>query len=125
MSFSASATGGNAPLTYAWSFPGGTPGSSTSRTPGNVTFNSVGAYTCTLTVTDVDGDTDSDSVRVTVTAPDLTPSATITSPAGDVSITEGQAVNFSATATGGNAPLTYAWSFPGGTPDSSTAEDPG
>jgi len=125
VNFRSSATGGNGALTYAWSFPGGSPASSTAEDPGNVTFTAVGTYTCTLTVTDADGDTDNDSVTVTVIAVDLIPSATIDSPAGDVSINQGEAVTFQGSATGGDGALTYAWSFPGGTPASSTAEDPG
>ncbi len=41
----------NTPITYAWSFPGGTP-SSSSATQVNVTYPSNGTYTISLTVTD-------------------------------------------------------------------------
>lgn len=125
VNFRGTAASGDTPLTYSWSFPGGTPRSSSSQNPGSVTFNAAGTYTCTLTVTDADGDTDRDSVRVTVTEVDLIPGATITTPSGNVTITEGQTVSFTGTAAGGNAPLSYAWSFPGGTPDTSSEADPG
>lgn len=38
-------------MTYAWSFPGGTPSSSTSENPGNITYNTTGTFTVSLTVT--------------------------------------------------------------------------
>ncbi|MGC9324811.1 MAG: PKD domain-containing protein [Desulfomonilia bacterium] len=125
VNFQGSATGGNVPLTYSWAFPGGTPGTSTAEDPGNVTFNTTGTYTCTFTVTDADVDVSTDSVVVTVTGGDLLPTASISSPSDNVTITEGQTVNFQGSATGGNVPLTYSWAFPGGTPGTSTAEDPG
>jgi len=38
-------------LTYAWSFPGGTPSTSSSAVPGTITYNTVGTYTVSLVVT--------------------------------------------------------------------------
>lgn len=37
-------------LTYAWSFPGGTPSSSTSATPIGISYTATGSYTVSLTV---------------------------------------------------------------------------
>jgi Cytochrome c bacterial/PKD domain len=45
----------NLPLTYSWSFPGGTPASSTAANAGNVTFGTAGSYNVTFTVTDSKG----------------------------------------------------------------------
>ena len=123
--FQGSGTGGNGALSYAWSFPGGTPSSSTEQNPGSVAFDMVGTYLCTLTVTDSDGYTDSDSVTVAVTAVDLYPTAVINSPAAGVSINTGDSVDFQGSGTGGNGALSYAWSFPDGTPSSSTEQNPG
>ena len=53
---------GTTALTYAWTFTGGTPSSSTSADPGNITYNSPGAYTISLSVTNECGTT-------TVTSP--------------------------------------------------------
>ncbi len=55
-------SGGNAPLTYAWS--GDCSGNTTSVTMPTV----AGTYTCDVTVTDADGDTATDSATVTVNA---------------------------------------------------------
>ncbi|MFV5688058.1 PKD domain-containing protein [Flavobacterium sp. ZT3R25] len=38
-------------LTYAWSFPGGTPATATTAIPGTITYNTSGNYTVSLTVT--------------------------------------------------------------------------
>ncbi|MFV5685886.1 PKD domain-containing protein [Flavobacterium sp. GB2R13] len=38
-------------LTYAWSFPGGTPATATTAIPGMITYNTSGNYTVSLTVT--------------------------------------------------------------------------
>lgn len=38
-------------MTYAWSFPGGTPSSSTVANPGSISYSSPGNYTVSLTVT--------------------------------------------------------------------------
>ena len=37
--------------TYSWSFPGGTPATSTSAVPGSITYNATGNYTVSLAVT--------------------------------------------------------------------------
>ncbi len=42
---------GTGAFSYEWSFPGGTPSSSTSAIPGSITYNSAGTYNITLKVT--------------------------------------------------------------------------
>jgi hypothetical protein len=50
---------------YSWVFPGGTPTTSTSQTPGNVTFGAAGRYTVSLTLVDGSGNSDpSPPVRI-------------------------------------------------------------
>jgi PKD repeat protein len=44
----------NGPTSWSWSFPGGTPSSSTERNP-TVTYNSSGSYNVTLTVSNANG----------------------------------------------------------------------
>lgn len=53
------------------------------------------------------------------------PVATITAPAGNVTITQGQSVDFAGTGSDpdGN-PITYAWTFQGATPSTATVADP-
>lgn len=62
-SFSASASG----LTYAWTFPGGSPGTSTAKSPQS-TWSSGGTYSVTLQVTDGAGCSSSASSNVLVTS---------------------------------------------------------
>lgn len=38
-------------MTYAWSFPGGTPSTASTENPGNITYNTTGTFTVSLTVT--------------------------------------------------------------------------
>ncbi|MBU1169731.1 MAG: PKD domain-containing protein, partial [Proteobacteria bacterium] len=127
VNFQASVSSGNAPLTHAWNFGTGGPSAQTVEDPGSVTFPTAGSYTITYTVTDKDGDTSSDTVLVTVKAAyvDLTPSASITSPSSKVGITAGESVDFQASVSSGNAPLSYSWSFGTGAPSGQSVEDPG
>jgi hypothetical protein len=53
--------------------------------------------------------------------PGTPPSATITSPTSSVTIVVGNSVNFSAAST----PFQYSWVFPGGSPPTSVAQNPG
>ncbi len=52
--YNSNVTGGTAPYSYQWSFPGGTPASSTSATQ-SVTYNSSGQFSSQLIVTDANG----------------------------------------------------------------------
>lgn len=76
-------TSGN---TYAWNFTGGTPTSSTSPTPGSISYNSAGSYTIQVGVTNECGVTNA-SGTITVR-----PKPQITQPANIV-VCNGQPVN--------------------------------
>jgi len=60
---------------YAWTFPGGSPGSSSQANAGNVTYSTPGTYTASFTVTDNGGLTSAPATR-TVTVSDFSLSAT-------------------------------------------------
>jgi PKD repeat protein len=108
---------------YNWNFGGGAP-DSTQQNPGAVTFNTVGTFTVTFTVTDSLGRVSAPVTRiVTVTAAPQRPVANIVTPAMNVSVLPGGTVNFSGSGTGDR--ITYRWQFPGGTPGSSTRQNPG
>lgn len=116
----------NTPLTFLWNFDGGAT-NSTSEDPGNVTFNTAGTYTVTFTVTDSLGAVDASPASVTITvSANQAPNGVIDSPSSNVTISEGDTVNFSGTGSDpdGNTPLTYQWDFNGGA-SNSTSEDPG
>jgi hypothetical protein len=81
---------------YSWSFPGGSPNTSSLATPGNVIYSAPGTFAATLTVTDNAGLTDPNppSRHITVSpAPDFSISATPSSQ----SVIPGNSTNYSVT----------------------------
>jgi large repetitive protein len=58
--------------TYNWSFPGGTPASSTNANPGSILYNTPGTYTISLTVTNECGTTTREQNIIVKPVPDLT-----------------------------------------------------
>ncbi|HQI80843.1 MAG TPA: PKD domain-containing protein [Deltaproteobacteria bacterium] len=116
---------------YVWDLDGAAPDHE-GTDPFTVTFSTPGTYTVTLNVSK-NGDTVYDTVLVTVlddedegdgSATPTTLVAKITSPASDVTIRQGQSVDFQGTVTGGTAPYTCMWSY-GGSVWDSHEEDPG
>jgi len=86
---------------YSWSFPGGNPSTSSLATPGNVIYNTPGAFAATLTVTDNAGLTDPNppSRKITVSpGPDFSISTTPSSR----SVIQGNGTNYTATITSPN-----------------------
>jgi PKD repeat protein len=102
----------NSPATWNWSFPGGTPATSTAQNP-TVTYASPGTFNVTLIATNVTGaDTIAQPNLITVNAvPQLSGTATNASCFGSST----GSIDLSVAATANN---TYQWS------DNSTAEDP-
>lgn len=109
---------GCTPTSWSWTFPGGTPGTSTAQNP-SIIYNTPGTYDVTLTASNGSGsDSLTKTAYITVTgAPvaDFTSNVTITCPGGG-------AVNFTDLST--NCPTSWSWSFPGGTPSTSTSQNP-
>jgi hypothetical protein len=65
-------------------------------------------------------------VQVSAAANDIPPTGTITSPASNVTINAGQAVNYSGTGSDPDGTISaYSWSFPGGNPNFSNLANPG
>jgi hypothetical protein len=65
-------------------------------------------------------------VQISATPTDIPPTAAITSPATDVSITTGQTVTFQGTGTANTGSIAgYSWSIRGGTPPTSVVQNPG
>ncbi len=111
------------PTAWAWSFPGGTPSSSTAQNP-TVVYNTAGVYSVTLAVTNAAGsDTETRTDYITVIeVPDPPVADFIGTP---TTVNVGGSVAFTDTSTiATGVPTSWSWSFPGGTPSSSTAQNP-
>ena len=105
------------PLTWQWTFPGGSPGSYTGANPPAITYNNPGTYDVTLVVTDAGGnDTETKTGFITVANvfANFTASAT--------SIIIGNSVTFTDNST--CSPTSWNWSFPGGNPSSYIGSNP-
>ena len=102
---------------YSWNFGDGNTSTATNPTH---TYSSAGTYTVTLTASNSCGNnTTTNSVTVTAAAP--SPVANFTSNHSNP-ICSGTVVNFTDTSTGN--PTSWSWSFPGGTPSTSTLQNP-
>lgn len=87
----------NAPTSWAWTFPGGTPASSTSQNP-SVTYTASGTYTVTLTSANGTGTSTPVSQTIAVNAQ---PTVAVSS----ATVCSGTAANLTATGA-----TTYSWS---------------
>lgn len=109
----------NNPTSWSWNFPGGTPTTSTAQNP-SVVYNTAGTYDVTLTATNSDGsDTETKTLYIEVIA-DGTLAANFS--ADQTVVTEGDDVNFTDESMGDIT--TWSWEFEGGTPATSTDQNP-
>ncbi|WP_206082056.1 PKD domain-containing protein [Maribellus sediminis] len=110
----------NNPTSWSWTFEGGTPATSTAQNP-TVTYSTAGRYNVTLTAGNADGsDTKTVTDYIRVNAPVIAPVANFS--ANQSTITEGESVTFSDLST--NSPTSWSWTFGGGTPATSTVQNP-
>ncbi|MBL3591657.1 MAG: PKD domain-containing protein [gamma proteobacterium endosymbiont of Lamellibrachia anaximandri] len=114
-------------VAFNWNF-----GDGSNSANQNHTYALAGIYQVVLTVTDKDGATGTDTTTATIAddqpPPPVNnpPACAIDTPTGNVTITVGASVNYSATVTDtDNDPLTISWSFGGGNPASGNIVDPG
>lgn len=109
----------NNPTSWSWSFPGGTPNSSTQQNP-TITYNTPGVYNVTLTATNSSGsDQEVKNNYITVVAAgtlnaDFVGNPTTLSPGGSVNFTDMSVGN----------PTSWNWTFQGGNPNTSTLQNP-
>ena len=117
-------------LNYLWSFDNAVP-DQYEQSPGVVQFNTPGVFNIMMAVSDSGGLTDPTPAIRTVTvvgiSPDTAaPNAIIASPSSDISIFEGDTVNFVGLAldSDGDEIISYFWNFDGVIPNS-TERSPG
>ena len=106
------------PTSYAWSFPGGTPATSTMANP-IVRYDAAGIYSVTLTVTNASGSSTKTTPNV-VTVSNVVPTANFTARKAPICV--GGRITFTNKSVG--CVSTLAWTFDGGTPATSTAANP-
>jgi PKD repeat protein len=111
------ASSGN-PTEWLWTFEGGDPASSTLPEPPAVTYNTAGQYDVTLEVTNPAG---SNTMTMTNFV-DVGYGPESEFSANQTMILEGEGVTF--TDLSSNNPTSWAWHFDGGTPESSTDQNP-
>jgi PKD repeat protein len=126
LNFEGTSTGGDMPCSRMWDFGGAADNVLGDEAKG-VRLTKPGTFTVTFTVTDASGDVLSDSIQITVMEnpgydPSNPPNLEIS--ASPQKINAGETINFSSSVTGGKPPFRYQWYFTGGTPGSSTVENP-
>ena len=118
-------SGGDPITAWSWSFEGGTPSSATTQNVSGVTYYGTGSFDVSLKVTNSDGSsTELKSNYISVSPrPIIAPTASFT--ADQTNITASNAVQFTDTSTSGSATITnWNWVFEGGTPSTSTSQNP-
>ncbi|HNR20457.1 MAG TPA: PKD domain-containing protein [Bacteroidia bacterium] len=110
----------NSPTSWNWTFPGGVPGSTTTQNP-IINYPVPGVYSVTLTATNAYGNntiTKTNYITINNCPPPPTASFTGT----PTTLCAGGTVNFTDAST--QSPTSWQWSFPGGTPATSIAQNP-
>ncbi len=120
ISFADNSTG-NGITSWNWTFAGSSTASSTDQNPTNICYPTAGTYDVTLEVTDADGTNQTtSSITVTACGSGTPPTAAFTI---DTSlICAGDCISFTDQSSGD--PTSWNWTFQGGTPASSTDENP-
>jgi hypothetical protein len=85
---------------YSWVFPGGTPATSTVKTPGSVTFSTAGTYLVSLTAIDASNNSDPSPPTRKITVLPSSGDFNISISQGSRTVTPGQSTTFTVNVTG-------------------------
>ncbi len=105
-------------VSASWTFDGGSPATSTATNP-TVTYNTHGTFDATLTIVNTHGCEPTATEQITVYEA-VPPVADFS--ASETYITAGNSVTFTDLST--NMPTSWSWTFEGGTPSTSTEQNP-
>ena len=106
------------PISWDWTFEGGTPATYTGQTPPAIVYDMAGMYDVSLEVSD--GITTYTELKEDFITVGAAPVADFV--ANETSILVGQTIDFTNNSVGEN--MTFEWYFEGGTPETSTEENP-
>ncbi len=107
------------PTSWSWTFTGGTPATSTVQNPTGIQYTTAGIYAVSLTASNGTG-SDIETKINYITVGDPPPVADFV--ADMTSIPVGGTVNFTDLSAG--SPTSWSWTFNGGTPATSTTQNP-
>ncbi|CAG0991124.1 MAG: PKD domain-containing protein [Bacteroidetes bacterium] len=117
ITFTDNSTG--SPTSWMWYFPGGVPATFNGQNPPAVCYPNAGTYPVSLVVTNINGQ-DSLGINSYITVSScIQPTADFT--ANNTTICSGDCVNFTDLSTNATS---WKWYFPGGTPATSTQQNP-
>lgn len=106
------------PVSWDWTFEGGTPETYSGQNPPAIVYETAGVYDVTLVVSD--GFTTFTELKEDFITVGAAPVADFV--ASETSILVGQTIDFTNNSVGEN--MTFEWYFEGGTPETSTDENP-
>lgn len=112
-------TSKNCPKSYVWEFGGNPTVSSNTAANPTVTYNELGIFNVTLTVTNIIDEID---IEPKTNYIHVTPYVNFT--ASDTTVDTETTVTFTDQSQPSNIATGWSWSFPGGTPSSSTEQNP-
>ncbi|UYZ61460.1 PKD domain-containing protein [Hymenobacter weizhouensis] len=110
-----------APTAFSWSFPGGSPAASTDASP-SVTYAAAGSYDVTLTITTAGGTFTRTVPGAVVVSSEVPQAAFAVRP--NTPLCPGTPVRFVNQSLLTRCATTYAWTFAGGSPATSTDANP-
>jgi lysyl endopeptidase len=105
------------PLEFEWTFEGGDPATYTGKTPPAITYNTAGRYDVTLESSNTIGSNTKDSVEMIVVG---APAANFS--ASNTYLSSGESTDFTDESNGD--PVSWEWTFEGGTPETSSDQNP-
>ena len=121
--FTDMSTGTIGTVTYNWSFPGANITSSTQQNPTGICYATAGTYSVTLQITDNVTTDDTVMTNLITVNNCSTPTAGFTVSSNN--ICTGDCITITNTSTGTSGSELYGWSFQGGTPATSSSQNPG